>query len=198
VASPVSCSASSTGPPVNLGVEVRPRGAGAADVQAGLSGEVFELRRAAAEGARVDCAHDGEGGVARPDGIGDACDRRVVAEEDDAPAARAQREPEGEEPQVVLLAGRAGEDRHRSHALAPAAGEPEQAATQQRRGVVLLGDRHGSPLPLLAELVQVRHDDVAEERVDRQPCEQRVERRVRGGVVEAQKGVGELVLRGRH
>jgi hypothetical protein len=84
-----------------------------------------------------------------------------------------------------LLPGAAGEDSGWSDALPPAAREPEQAPAQHCGGEVLLRDRHFLSFPALAELVQVGDDDVAQERVDREPREQVVEHGVGVGVVEA-------------
>src|SRR5581483_11878046 len=109
----------------------------------------------------------------------------------------AQGESESEEAEVVLFPGSAREDRERPDASSPAACEPEEAPTKQRGGEVLLRDRHLAALPTLAQLVQIRNDDVAEERVDRQPSEQRVEDGVGVAVVEACQRSRKLVLRGR-
>jgi hypothetical protein len=151
----------------------------------------------APEAARVDCADDDGGGAARPRGIGDARDRGVGAEVDDAPAAGAQCESEGEEAEVVLFSGGAGEDCDRPDAAAPAACQPEEAPTKQRGGEVFLRDRYLAAFPAHAEPVQVGDDDVSQERVDRKPREQRVEDCVGVAVVEARQCSGELVLRGR-
>src|SRR6185436_14267198 len=94
------------------------------------------------------------------------------------------------------LAGGAGEDGDRSDPAAPAAREPEQAPAEQRGGEVLLRDRHLAALPSIAELVQIRNDHVAQERVDREAREQRVEDGVGVAVVEACERGGKLVLRG--
>src|SRR4029079_1036514 len=115
----------------------------------------------------------------------DARDRGVGAEVDDAPAARAQRDSEGEEAEIVLFPGGAREDCDRPDAPAPAACEPEEAPSKQCGGEVLLRDRHVAALPALAELVEIWNDDVAQERVDRQPREQLVEDGVDAAVVEA-------------
>ena len=62
---------------------------------------------------------------------------------------------------------------------------------------MLLRDRHFVSFPALAELVEVGDDDVAQERVDREPREQVVEDGVGVGVVEALERGGKLVLGGR-
>src|SRR6476646_5556854 len=116
--------------PEQVGVEPSFCGAGAAQVETGLEGELLKLFGVAPEDTRLDCADDDDGGAARPGGIGDAHDRGVGAEVDDAPAACAQRKSEGEEAEIVLFPGGAREDCDRPDAPAPAACEPEEAPTK--------------------------------------------------------------------
>src|SRR3954452_21188749 len=61
---------------------------------------------------------------------------------------------------------------------------------------MLLGDRDLATLPALAELVQVGEDDLAEERVEAHRAEQRVEHRLRVGLVEVLEGRAEVSSRG--
>ncbi len=66
--------------------------------------------------------------------------RGVGPEVDDAPAESVQGDTEGEESELVLLARQAGQQRGLPAALAPAAGQPEQAASHQVGGEVFLGE----------------------------------------------------------
>ena len=69
----------------------------------------------------------------------------------------------------MLLARCAGEDGDWPDASAPVACESEEAPAEQRGGEVLLRDRGFAAFPALAELMQVGNDDIAQERVDREP-----------------------------
>ena len=91
--------------------------------------------------------------------------------------------------EVVLVARDAGEQRERRARVAPAASEPEQPATQQRAREVLLRDRDLAALPALAQLVEVGQDGIAQDRLDGEGGQQRVERGVRSRVVEASRAV---------
>ena len=90
-------------------------------------------------------------------------ERRVGAEVRDAPAARAQREPERDQPELVLLPGEARQERARPDAAAPIAAQAEQAPAEHVRREVLLRDRRLAALPALPELVKVGEKDVPQE-----------------------------------
>ncbi len=123
-------------------------------------------------------------GREQPGRVGDRLQRRVGSEERDAPALPAQREPERDQREIVLLAGNAREQRARARAVAPAAREAEQSPAQQRTGEVLLSDRGVSTLPALAQLVQVGQHGIAQHGVERERGEQAVERGMGRGLVE--------------
>ena len=128
--------------------------------------------------------------------VGDAVERRVGAEVDDPPAAPAQREPEGDQAEVVLLARCAGEQRHAGRGRGPSrargrAGGPAGRTTRSAPG---------RPTPRRAP--SARRDRAGTGRrpraaaVDASPREQRVERpsaRARSSNVE--QCVRELDLR---
>ena len=124
-------------------------------------------------------------GSSRAGGVHEAVDRRVRAEVGDAPAAAVQGEAERDQPEVVLLARRAGEDRTRPLARVPAAADPQQPSTDQVAGEVLLGDGRVARRPPLAEVDEVGKDHGAEDGLDRERAEQGVERRLSAGLVEA-------------
>ena len=91
------------------------------------SGAIFARRRSAVASACSRCRVEaGEHSDRRSGRLRSLCqcrDRCVGSEEEDAPAVGAQEEPEGEQGDVVLLAGRAGEQRERPAAAAPEPGE---------------------------------------------------------------------------
>ena len=122
----------------------------------------------------------------------DRFERRVAAEVRDAPALRAEREPERDEPELVLLARQARQQRDRADAPAPAAREAEQATAKHAGREVLLGDRDLLALPARTEVAQVRKDDLGERCLDRGYCEHPVEDRLRRRLVEAVEGGCEL------
>ena len=99
-------------------------------------------------------------------GVGHALDRHVSTEVGDAEVARAQREPERDQPEVVLLAREAREQRARPIATTPAASQPEQPAPEDGRREVLLSHRDLATLPALAELVEIRENDLGQRRVE--------------------------------
>ena len=83
----------------------------------------------------------------RPGRLLDGGQRGIGAEEEDAPAVRAQDEPKGEEADVVLLAGRAGEQSQGSRATAPEPSQREQPPPDQVAGEMLLADLEAALLP---------------------------------------------------
>ena len=87
-----------------------------------------------------DAVEHGQGRLDASAGVLDRVDRRVAAEVDDPPAARAEREPEGDQAEVVPLARKAGKQCGGTASLAPTARETEQPAAQHARGEVLLRD----------------------------------------------------------
>ncbi len=84
----------------------------------------------------------------------------------------------------MLLAGRAGEDRDRAATLSPAHGERQQPRADEVRGEMLLRDRRVATRPPRAEVLEERHHDLAQERVDRESGEELVERGLGRSVVE--------------
>ena len=132
---------------------------------------------------------------ARPETFGGRrrrVDRRVLAEVGDPPAAVAQREAESDQPEVVLLARRAGEHRDRAVAPAPAAGEGEQPPAHEVGGEVLLADADLLALPPIADVPHRRERDVAEHRVERERGDRAVEDGVGARLVERGERLGEL------
>ena len=98
----------------------------------------------------------------RPAASDQFVDRRARPEVVDPPPVPVEHDPEDQQRQVVQLVGRAGDDRPWSVAIPPPAGQTRQASPDHVAGEVLLGDRDLAALPALAELAQVRHDDVAQ------------------------------------
>ena len=119
--------------------------------------------------------------------------RRVRAQVGDAPAALAQREPEQQQPEVVALARRAGQQRARSHAAVPAPGQRDQPPAQHHAREVLLRDRGLAALPALAQLAQVGQQHLARQGVEAQPGDEQVEHDLRPRVVEVVQGLAQLV-----
>ena len=119
-------------------------------------------KRAAAHGA-----DDDERGLRGARRVHNGVDRRIGAEIYDAPGTRSQRQPKGDQPEIVLLPGRARKHGALAKAAAPTARETEEAATQKARGEVLLRDRGLAAFPTVADVAQVRNDDVTEDRVKR-------------------------------
>ena len=95
----------------------------------------------------------------------------------------AEGEAEGDQREVVKLAGRTGEERPLSGAAIPAAGEPQEPSSEQVAREMLLRDRELAPLPEEAELAQGGEDRVAEDGLDGERGEEPVERGVRTDVV---------------
>ena len=83
----------------------------------------------------------------------------------------------------MLFARHAGEDGARTLALAPALGQAEEASSEQVGGEVLLGDRDLAGLPPFPEPVQVRKDDLLQDRLDGV-----------GGEEPVEGGVGSLLI----
>ena len=84
----------------------------------------------------------------------------------------------------MQLVGRAGDDRPWALAFSPPAGQPRQAPPDHVAREVLLGDADLPSPPSLAELVQVRDDDVAQGRRQCEVRQQTVEHRLRSAFVE--------------
>ena len=131
--------------------------------------------------------HD-EDGVEPVGGVRDGVDRGVGAEVAEAPAVLAQREPEAQQPELVALAGGAREDRAGTVPAAPAPGEAAQPARDERAPEVLLRDPDVPLLPARAEVGEHRQHGVAEDRVEREPGQQAVDRGAGPGVVEVLDG----------
>ena len=106
---------------------------------------------------------------------------------------RAQCEPEGDQAELVLLSRDAGEERAGTDAPSPAPGDPEQPAANDVGCEVLLGHRDLATLPPGSEVAQVRHDDLGEEDIECDLCEESVEDRMRTRLVEPLECGRELV-----
>jgi len=78
------------------------------------AGERMQLREDRLHALTADGDQDHEVGIELAAHLLDGFDRRVGAEIDDAPTSCAQREPERDQAEVVLLARQAGEHRHRA------------------------------------------------------------------------------------
>ena len=83
----------------------------------------------------------------------------------------------------MVFTWQAGEDGARTLALAPALGKAQEASSEQVGGEVLLRDRDLACLPSLPEPVQVRQDDVLQDRLDGV-----------GGEEPVKGGVGSLLI----
>ena len=94
--------------------------------------------------------------------VRDRLDRRVGAEEGDAPTAVAQRERENDEAEVVLVARGCCEERVPAAPTTPAPAEPEQASAEEVAREVLLRHRDLAALPALTEVAEDGQDDLAE------------------------------------
>jgi hypothetical protein len=119
-------------------------------------------------------------------------DRCVLAEIRDPPAAVAQSQAERDQPEVVVLVRRAGEQRVGARPLAPAPPEPKQPAPEDVAREMLLRDACVAALPRLTEIVEVRQHDVAQDSIDAERGEQPVEHDVCPALGEAGEGVGQL------
>jgi Fasciclin domain len=84
----------------------------------------------------------------------------------------------------VQFAGSAGEDGPRAPAVSPAAGQRVQPAADHVAGEVLLGDADRATRPTLAEVMQVRQQDVAQHGFHGQDGEHPVEHGLCGRFVE--------------
>ena len=143
-----------------------------------------QLRREPAEGVRVDPADDDEHRVDRVRGVDDALDRRVTTQVGNSPTARPKREAEGDQAEVMLLAGKARKQDARTETASPASTESEQPASEYRGREVLLSDRYLASLPAIAQIVQVGEHDLGQHRVERRHAEQRIEDRLGERLVE--------------
>src|ERR1039458_3917246 len=101
--------------------------------------------------------------------------RSVGSEVGDPPAVSAEREPEADQPEIVLISGNAGEQCAGTATTPPAARQGEQTAAQERAGEVLLRDRYLSVRPALAELVEVGKDRVPQDALERVGTQEPVE-----------------------
>ena len=119
-------------------------------------------------------------------------DRSVRAEVGDPPTVLTQSEPEDDQAKLVLLLGSAGEQSTGAGATIPATGKRKQPSTDHDAREVLLGDRSFAPFPAVAELAQVRKNDLAGDGLEAERPDQFVERRLRAGVVEAVERLAEL------
>ena len=140
--------------------------AGAAESHHGLTGEVGDGVGVGGKGLGNGAGQDDQVGSDAVGGLADGGDGRVRPQVDDAPAPTVQGDAEGDQSDVVLLARQAGQDRGWPAALAPAAGEPEQAASQQVGGKVLLGDRDLPTRPTLAQVVEVGDQQITQDGLD--------------------------------
>ena len=135
-------------------------------------------RRPRPRTARLRSRHDDELRVGGEDGLAERRERCVRAEEEDPPAVRAEHETEGDQADVVALAGRAGEDRER-----PAAATPQRARPSSRSRTRLLAKCScpisSSPCShCRRRLPQRREDQVAQHGLEREAGERLVERRM--------------------
>ena len=153
-----------------------------------------ELRHIGLEQRRHGRAEDDELGLELGRRVRERVERGVRPEEGDAGAARAEEQAEDDQRQVVELAGRAGEQHARAASLIPPAGQPEQSAPDDVAGEVLLADRRLARLPPLAESVQVRQHDLAEQRFDGVDGEQAVELALCSTLVEPVEGRAERAV----
>ena len=126
-------------------------------------------------------------------GLGGAAGRadgRVAAEVRDAPAELAQRDPERDEPERVVLAGDAREHRPPPAAAAPAPRPAQHPALEKAAGVVLLRDRRLAALPAVAELAQVGQHHVAQDHAGGEDLREALQVQLRRRRVEAlERGV---------
>src|SRR5918994_16497 len=123
----------------------------------------------------------------------DRGERGVLAEVRDPSATARHRDSEHDQPEVVLLTGRACQNEGRSAAGAPPAGETEQSAAEQRRGEVLLRDRYVAARPPISEDPEIRQEHLAHDGLNGDSRDQSVERPVRAILVEAIERIAQLV-----
>ncbi len=102
-----------------------------------------------------------------------------------------QHEAERDQTEVVLLAGRTGEQRKWATPGTPVAAKGQHSPAQEGGREVLLRDGDLTALPPRADLVQHRQQDAAHDGVDREARDRVVEDRVRVGLVEAVEGSGQ-------
>ena len=119
--------------------------------------------------------------------------RSIGSEVGDPPAVSAEREPEADQPEIVLISGNAREQCVRTATAPPVARQGEQTAAQQRAGEVLLRDRCLSVRPALAELVEVGKDRVPQDALERVGTQEPVEYGVRADVVESVERMAQLL-----
>jgi hypothetical protein len=143
-----------------------------------LVGELLNLARVVQEPLWVHAQEDHDRGCEGWGDVDDGVDGAVGAEVGDPPAAAAQGDAEGQQAEFVLFARYAGEDGARALALAPALGKAKQASSDEVGGEMFLGDRDLAGLPSFSEPVQVRKDDILQDRLDGVGSEEPVE----GGV----------------
>jgi hypothetical protein len=119
-------------------------------------------------------------------GLSQGQDRGVGAEEQDAPAVRAQEQAEGEQGDVVSFPSGAGEYGEPSVASAPESGEGEQPSANEVTGEMLLTDRFVAPvLPVEADLGERRQDHLARKPLEPERREALVQHGLGGGFVVA-------------
>ena len=105
----------------------------------------------------------------------------------------AERKPEADQPEIVLISGNAGEQCVGTATAPPAARQGEQTAAEERAGEVLLRDRCLSVRPALAELVEVGKDRVPQDALERVGTQEPVEYGMRADVVESVERMAQLL-----
>ena len=96
---------------------------------------------------------------------------------------RAQDEPEGEEADVVLLAGCAGQQGEGSRTAAPEPRQREQPASDQVAGEMLLADLDAALLPTAPDGAQCGEDEIAYEGLEPEGGQPVIQRGLNGGFV---------------
>jgi hypothetical protein len=125
------------------------------------------------------------------DGPGEFCQRGVRAEVVHAPAVAVQDDPERHQAQVMLLAGRAGQDSAGAVAVTPSAGQAGQASAQDAAGEMLTCDAGLPAGPAVAEAAQIGQDHLAQDGFGGEVGQQPVQGRLRGRLVEAIQAGGQ-------
>jgi hypothetical protein len=116
-------------------------GSTAGEREGGDAGELAQAAESALSQLGHRGADDDERGLQQIRGLDQREQRGIGSEVGDPPAVRSEREPEADQPEIVLISGNAGEECVWTPTVPPAARQGEQTAAQQRAGEVLLCNR---------------------------------------------------------
>ena len=155
-------------------------------------GEHGELGRVGLRLLRQGRGEDDEVRAPRIGRPGQLLDWGVHPEVVDPPSVAVEHDAEDHQRQVVKLTGGAGEHSARAVPVPPAPGQPGEPPADEVAGEVLLGDAGRSAFPALPEFGEIRQQNVAEHRGEREVGHEPVQGGLGGWLVEGVQGLPEV------